>query len=81
MEKKTITVKVEGATATGKSSITWAIIKTLQENGLEVELEAIDHDNIDHLQKSMEHDISLEKRLSFVGEKTKIIVKEIQTTK
>lgn len=81
MEKKTITVKIEGATATGKSSITWAIIKTLQENGLEVELEAVDHNSINHLQHSMEHDMSLEKRLSFVGEKTKILVQEIQITK
>ena len=29
MEKKVITVKVEGATATGKSSITWAIMKDI----------------------------------------------------
>lgn len=78
MEKKTITVKVEGETATGKSSITLAIIRTLQENGFDVELEAIDHNSIEHLENSMEHDISLEKRLSFVSEKTKIVVKEIQ---
>jgi len=78
MEKKNITVKIEGATATGKSSITWAIIKTLQEYGFEVELEAIDHKSINHLQHSMEHDMTLSQRLEFVGEKTKILVKEIQ---
>jgi len=29
----------------------------------------------------MEHDITLEQRLGIVGEKIKILVKEIQTTK
>lgn len=81
MEKKVITVKVEGSTATGKSSITWAIIKTLQQFGIDFELEAIDHQSIDHLEHSMEHDITLPQRMNFIGEKTKIVVKEIQTSK
>ena len=79
MEKKVITVKVEGATATGKSSITWAIIKTLKEFGIEVELDAIDHQSINHLQNSMEHDMTLSQRMNIIGERAKIVVKEVQT--
>lgn len=79
MEKKTVTVKVEGFTSTGKSTITLAIINALQDYGIEVELDSLDYgSDINHLNQSMLHDISLEKRLQFIQEKTKVLVKEVQ---
>lgn len=79
MNKKTITVTITGQTATGKSTIVWALIKLLKENGVDVEMENPDYRSIDHLQKSMEHDITLEQRFLVIKDKINVLVKEYNT--
>jgi len=77
MNKNNITVKVEGATAIGKSAVTLAIVKALKEFGFEVDLEDTGHRNINHLEHSMEHDISFSERMNTMNSNTKVIIKEI----
>jgi len=81
MEKNSIRVKIEGTTATGKSTIMWSIIKNLIEHGIEVEMVNLDYKDIDHLQHAMEHDITLIQRLDAIKDKTKVIVEEVQLNK
>ena len=81
MEKNSIRVKIEGTTATGKSTIMWSIIKNLIEHGIEVERVNLDYKDIDHLQHAMEHDITLIQRLDAIKDKTKVIVEEVQLNK
>ncbi len=77
MNKNNITIKVEGATSIGKSAVTLAIVKSLKEFGIEVDLDGADYRDVDHLEHSMEHDISLSERMSVIYDKTKVTVKEI----
>ena len=75
--KKEIKVTVAGVTASGKSSIALSLIKCLKEHGIEVELISEDYNNsIEHMEHSLEHDITLEKRLFYLQEKVKVIVEE-----
>jgi len=80
MNKNNITIKVEGATAIGKSTVTLAIVKALKEFGLEVDLDCNGYRNIDHLEHSMEHDISLSERMNVINDKIKVTIKEITIT-
>jgi len=77
MNKNNITVKIEGATAIGKSTITLAIVKALKEFGIEVVLDSDSYRDINHLEHSMEHDISLTERMNAINGKTEVTVKEI----
>lgn len=79
MEK--ITIKIEGATATGKSTIMWSIIKTLMEHDFDVEMINPDYKDINHLHHAMEHDITIAQRLDAIKHKTKIVVEEVQLNK
>ena len=79
MDKNNITIKIEGTTAIGKSTVTLAIVKALKEFGLEVDLDCTDYRDVNHLEHSMEHDISLSERMSVIYDKTKVTVKEITT--
>lgn len=81
MNKNNITIKVEGATAIGKSTITLAIVKALKEFGLEVDLDDTGYRDVNHLEHSMEHDITLSERMSVIYDKTKVTIKEITTKK
>ena len=77
MNKNNITIKIEGATAIGKSAVTLAIVKALKEFGMEVDLDDTGYRNVEHLEHSMEHDMSLTERINSMTDKTKVIVKEI----
>jgi uridine kinase len=81
-EKKAVKIQIIGATATGKSTLSWMILKNLIEAGIEVEYNqpANDYRNINHLQQCMEHDFnSVGERLSMLKDNIKIVVSEIQT--
>jgi len=77
--KNQINVTIGGRTAIGKSTIMWALIKTLIDNGVEVEMDDPDHRSIEHLQHSMEHDITLEQRFQLLGPKMKVKIIERNT--
>lgn len=79
MEK--ITIKVEGVTASGKSTILWSIIKNLKEHGIDVDMVSMDYRDINHLEHAMEHDITLSQRLNAISHKTKVVVEEVQLNK
>lgn len=75
MSKKKINVSVSAPSASGKSTILWAIIKTLIEHGVDVDypLEKSKYKSIEQLQNSVEHDfLSLSHKINTI--KDNIIV-------
>ena len=79
--KKKIKVNVAGETASGKSTILWAFVKYLKEHGIDVTLCSDEYKSIEHLQSSMEHDITLEQRLEYLSDRVSIEVEEINIVK
>lgn len=77
MDKNGVKIIVAGQTASGKSSIMWAVIKCLQQQGIDVNLKPGEHKSIKHLQMSMEHDITLEERFKLLRDKLTVEVEEV----
>lgn len=81
MDKQTIKIQISGYTATGKSTIMWAIIKMLKEHGIDVEMATSvnsDYKSIEHLQHAMEHDFdNMSQRLNVIKDKSRVEICEV----